>query len=123
MYTMRTNSKYLMITLLLILLVSAIGGAALVMAADATSLVPAFEEGEKEGEDERPASASEARLTEAEAIAIAEAARSSTARYVELEREGGIVVYSIELEDGSEVELNADTGDIVEIELPGQDDD
>ena len=122
---MRINQKIsLAVVLLAILVVTAVGGA-LVAAQDTTSPAGAtiIQSSDDEGEKQTSASTSEAVLTEAEAVTIAEAERDSTATFVELEREGGIVVYSIELDDGSEVEVDATTGDILEIESAGSNDD
>lgn len=122
---MRINQKIsLVVVLLAILVVTAVGGA-LVAAQDTTSPAGAtiIQSSDDEGEKQTSASTSEAVLTEAEAVTIAEAERDSTATFVELEREGGIVVYSIELDDGSEVEVDATTGDILEIESAGSNDD
>ena len=61
-------------------------------------------------------------ITPDQARKIAEEAAGSGAKAVELEleRENGGLVYEVELDNGIEVEINADTGDVLEIE---QDDD
>ncbi|MBC8172219.1 MAG: PepSY domain-containing protein [Anaerolineae bacterium] len=123
---MHINQKSLIAIVLLTLLLGTMGGVALVAAQGKPSSIdaPANQTGnDDEGEGETPASSSDAALTEAEAIAIAEAERSSKATFIELEHEAGLVVYSIELEDGSEVEVDASTGAILEIEGSGSDDD
>ena len=76
-----------------------------------------------DGENESRLSPSEVTLSEAEAISIAESETGSSAGKVELERERRRAVYSIEMADGSEVELDADIGKIIEIEAPGSDND
>ena len=81
------------------------------------------DDGDNETEDESPIPAGEATLTEAEAIAIAVAERGTQSKRVELERERRRLVYSIEMVDGSEVEIDADTGTIIEVEPPGSDQD
>jgi uncharacterized membrane protein YkoI len=122
---MRTHQKSLLSIFLISLLVVVVGGAVLVAAQDAAPSAEAsgIQNGDVNGEAETPVSASDAVLTEAEAVAIAEAERGSTATYVELEREHGVTLYSIELTDNSEVEINANTGEVIEIELPGTDND
>ncbi|MCI0710267.1 MAG: PepSY domain-containing protein [Chloroflexi bacterium] len=122
---MRTNQKSLLSIFLISLLLVIVGGAVLVAAQDTAPSAEAsgIQNGDDNGEAETPASASDAVLTEAEAVAIAEAERGSTATYVELERERGVTLYSIELTDNSEVEINANTGEVIEIELPGTDND
>lgn len=114
---MKINRKTLLLVVALAILTVTTG---VLFAAQTTPNTPDTEE---EGEVESPASASDAALTEDEAVAIAEAHTGSTAAFVELERENGMVVYSIELEDGSEVEIDASNGDIVEEEGAGADDD
>jgi uncharacterized membrane protein YkoI len=49
-------------------------------------------------------------------IVIAEEELLSTVMFVELERENGQLVFEAELEDGSEIEIDAENGDILEIE-------
>lgn len=118
---MRINRKILLPLLIVALLVLGIVGAVLVYASQpAPDTVEAEDD---EGEVESQASASEATLTRDEAIAIAEAETGSTAAFVELENENNTLVYSVELEDGSEIEIDASTGDILEIEGAGADSD
>lgn len=115
---MQINRKSLLIVMLIGLLVLAVGGTVLVAA---QTELPATEvEADHDGDSvETPASAVDALLTEAEVMAIAQAERGSTVVASELEREGGVVIYSIELADGSEVEIDANTGAILQTEFPG----
>lgn len=114
---MKNNRKtLLLIGALLILTITA----GVLFAAQTTPNTPDDDEA---GEVESQASASDATLSQDEAIAIAEAETGSTAAFVELERENGTVLYSVELEDGSEVEIDANTGDILEVEGAGADGD
>ncbi len=66
-------------------------------------------------------------LTEAQAVEIALAEVPGEVQEAELEREDGMHVYEIEIltADGAEmdVEINADTGEIFEIEAEDVDDD
>jgi uncharacterized membrane protein YkoI len=114
---MKINRKFLLALGGLIVL--GIFAAALV-AAQGSQPAPDTEE---DGEEESLTSPSEAALSQDEAVAIAEQYTGSTAAFVELENEGGTVVYSVELEDGSEVEVDGNTGDILEVEGAGADDD
>lgn len=120
---MRINRKILLPLLIAALLILGISFAALVTAQDAPSAPDTAETEDEAGEAEDPASASDATLTQDEAIAIAEAETGSTAAFVELENEGGTVLYSVELADGSELEIDANTGDILQVEGAGADDD
>ena len=110
---MKINRKGLL--LLVALIVLTISAAALV-AAQGSPPAPDTEEG---SETESQVSASDVALTQEEAIAIAEAETGSTAAFVELERENSTALYSIELKDGSEVEVDANTGDILQVEGAG----
>ncbi len=114
---MKINRKTLLLVGALIILIVTAG---ILLAAQT---LPPTPDDEEAGEVESQASASDAALSQDEAIAIAEDYTGSTAAYVELERENGTVVYSIELEDGSEVEVDGNTGDILEVEGVGADDD
>jgi uncharacterized membrane protein YkoI len=114
---MKVNRKVLLALVALVVL-SIFAG--VLVAAQAPQPVPDTEE---DGEEESLASPSQAALTQDEAVAIAEEYAGSTAASVELEHEGGAVVYSVELEDGSEVEVDGNTGDILEVEGAGGDDD
>ena len=120
---MKIHRKILLSLLIAALLVMGVGAAVLVNAQDSQPGPDTGETEEEGGETESPASPSDAALTQDEAIAIAEAETGSTAAFVELENEGGSVIYSIELEDGSEVEVDANTGDILQVEGAGTDSD
>jgi uncharacterized membrane protein YkoI len=120
---MRINQKNLPLVLLVILLALGIIGAVWVSAQDTPAAPDATETEDDGNEFESPGSPADTALTQDDAIAIAESHSGSAAAFVELENEGGILVYSIELEDGSEVEVDANTGDILEVEGPGSDDD
>ncbi len=121
--SVQPKSRLLIIAAVLILVMLA--GAALVTAQKLPSSVTPGQGANisDDSGDETPASPADAQLTEAEAIAIAEAERGSTATFVELEREGGLVIYSIDQADGSEVEVDASSGAIVEVELADGNDD
>ncbi|MBZ0283123.1 MAG: PepSY domain-containing protein [Anaerolineae bacterium] len=121
---MRINSKRLLSILVITLLALAVGGVMFVVAQDAT-LASNVEILQNDTDDigDNATAATEVTLTQDEAIVIAEAARDTTAILVELESEHGVNVYSIELADNSEVEVNANTGEIIEIELPSIDND
>lgn len=72
----------------------------------------------------RSASAQQGQLTADEARTAAEAASpGATATDVELEREGSKDVYEVQLDNGMEVEIDAVTGEILEIELEDDGDD
>lgn len=121
---MRINRKTLLILGVVAILIVGVGG--LVLAAQSNGLIlnqNDDDNGSEIGENEGSATAADATLTQDEAIAIAEAERNSTATAIELEREHGKVIYSIELADGSEVEVDANTGDILQIEGAGSDSD
>jgi uncharacterized membrane protein YkoI len=68
-----------------------------------------------------------ANLTEMQAVEIALAEVPGEVQETELEREDGVLVYEIEIltADGveMEVEINADSGEILEIEAEDDDDD
>lgn len=72
-------------------------------------------------------SADMANLTEMQAVEIALAEVPGEVQETELEREDGVLVYEIEIltADGveMEVEINADSGEILEIEAEDDDDD
>jgi len=70
-----------------------------------------------ESQDGGAALQGQATLTqeEAEAIALAEYPGAKV-RATELEMEGGVLLYSVELDNGAEVELDANTGDILPVE-------
>ena len=70
-----------------------------------------------EDEQEGAHLAAEAALSIEEAIAIASEEVEGRAGEVELEREGGRLLYEIEFDSGYEVELDASTGEVVEVEL------
>ena len=79
------------------------------------------DDADDEAETEEAVSPDEAGITAAEAQAAAEAAYQGTkAIEVELERENGQVMYEVELDNGLEVMVDADNGDILGAE---QDDD
>ena len=120
---MKINRKILLPLLIAALLVLAVGAAVLVNAQDSQPGPDTGEADEVGGESESQALPADVTLTQDEAIAIAEAERGSTAAAVELEGEGGHALYSIELEDGSEVEVDANTGDILQVEGAGSDGD
>lgn len=69
--------------------------------------------------------AAETGLSEAEAIEIALMEVPGEVQEVELEREDGMQVYEVEILTAEgvemEVEINADTGDILEVEADGKD--
>ncbi len=111
-----TLNRKVLLALVALVIVSIFAG--VLVAAQGSPPAP---DTEADGEEESLASPSEAALTQDEAVAIAEEYTGSTAAFVELEHEGGTVVYSVGLEDGSEVEVDGNTGDILEVE--GADDD
>jgi len=75
-------------------------------------------------EDSQSDLEAETRLSRGEAERIAlEEFPGATVRETELERENGIIVYSIELSTGAEVEVHGDDGTILEIELADDDPD
>ena len=119
---MRINRKTGLLLLAALLLLG-ISAAALTFAQDAGSAPDSGETEVNEGGSEGAVSASAVKLTEAEAIAIAEAKAHSTYTAVELESEDGVALYSIELKDDSEVEVDANTGVILQVEVPGSDGD
>jgi len=116
---MKINRKVLLTLFIVTLVILGIGAAALVAAQGSQPDTDT----EDDNETESVAAPSDTTLTQEEAIAIAEAETGSTTAFVELEKEGGFVIYSIELEDGSEVEIDANTGDILEVEGAGANDD
>lgn len=70
------------------------------------------------------ASAQNDQLTPDEAMAAAEdVSPGASATSVELEREGSIDVYEVQLDNGMEVEIDAATGEILETELEDDGDD
>ncbi len=72
----------------------------------------------------RSANAQQSQLTPDEAKAAAEAeSPGATATDVSLEREGSVDVYEVQLDNGMEVEIDAATGEILEIELEDDGDD
>jgi uncharacterized membrane protein YkoI len=75
----------------------------------------ANEQGENEAADGDNASVpADAAITADEAKAIAEKANPGTAaREVEFEREGGVDAWEVELDNGVEVRIDPNTGDIL----------
>ncbi len=72
----------------------------------------------------RSANAQQSQLTPDEAKAAAEAVSpGATATDVKIEREGGLDVYEVQLDNGMEVEIDAATGEILETELEDDGDD
>ncbi len=116
---MNINRRILLPLFLIALIVLGIIGAVLVSAQDSRPAPDAAETETNDGEADSPASPSEAALTQDQAVAIAEAYTGSTMAFVELENEGGVLKYSVELEDGSEVEVDANTGGILQVEGAG----
>jgi uncharacterized protein YpmB len=66
-------------------------------------------------------------LSEEQAIAIALTEVSGEVQEVELEKEDGVMIYEIEILDAAgqefEIEISADTGDVLEVEAEDEDDD
>jgi uncharacterized membrane protein YkoI len=120
---MHINCKVLLPLILVALLLLGISAVALAGTQNLQSAPETAEIESNDGESESPASASEVKLTQDEAVAIAEAQVGSTAVYVELERENGVAKYSVELKNGAEVEVDAYTGAILETEGAGGDGD
>ncbi len=75
-------------------------------------------DGDDDGADEEEGAhlASEATISAEEAIAIASAKVDGVAGSVELERENGRLLYEISFDSGYEVEVDAETGAVVEVE-------
>lgn len=122
---MRINRKTGLALLLAVLMVLGISAVALAFAQN-SGTVP--DNGDTEisddgAESEGFISPSAVKLTEADAIAIAETKSGSTYTAVELEQEGGVASYSIELKNGSEIEVDANTGSILQVEGAGSSDD
>lgn len=70
------------------------------------------------------AQAQQSQLTPDEARQAAEAVSpGATATDVSMEREGGLDVYEVQLDNGMEVEIDAATGEILETELEDDGDD
>jgi uncharacterized membrane protein YkoI len=57
-----------------------------------------------------------AALTEHEIVAIAEAESDGAVIGVEKETEGGTLVYEVAFDSGTEVEVDANTGEVLEVE-------
>jgi uncharacterized membrane protein YkoI len=69
---------------------------------------------------ESAALASRATITAEEAQAAVEAETGGTVVKVELDNENGVLVYSVELEDGTDVKVDAGNGSILIVEPAGE---
>lgn len=74
------------------------------------------DENEAEDEGDQTALAKGAKVSRAQAIAAASAKVSGKVVEVEIEKEGGVVLYSIEFDSGNEAEVDATTGVVLGIE-------
>lgn len=118
-------TRLLALALIALLVVGAMGAVAYRTLAQTPPPDTEASEGGEANEENGAALQGQAALTqeEAEAIALAEYP-GATVVSTELENEGGTLLYSVELDNGAEVELDANTGTILagEAETGGESD-
>jgi len=106
-------NRLLALALIALLVVGAMGAVAYRTFAQTPPPEPEASEGSESSEGNGAALQGQAALTQEEAEAIALAQHpGATVVATELESEGGTLLYSVELDNGAEVELDANTGTV-----------
>jgi len=77
------------------------------------------EEADEAGDAEEAIPADAASITEDQAIAAASNKAGGTVKSVSLDDEDGTIVYEVDYDDGTEVAVDANTGDVLKVEAAG----